>query len=354
MNLFSKSTLDDFQRQSLEVLCQDKGLGNTEIFQPNGFYGHAAVLKQHAGLPLSRPMKGIIQHGYDFLSEDFIFGGEFEAPLPVFFPPNPTRACFYERLSNGKPAIPIGAPFLYAREIIDNIQSQPNRTGTIVFPVHSTRFIKAEFDHADYADKLAQLPEAFHPISVSIYWRDYQLGAHLPYLQRGFEVVSAGHMLDPGFIFRVYLNCRRFKYACSNEYGSSLFYSVASGCSYFYYPSDDLSFSAESGKTLILEEVSETQRKKFELLFSQPLPQPSQEQQDFVFEHLGLSSLKTSQELRKLLVWAEWLDKIRFTPIPAVNKPEGYPDWYLRLPSYWRRALRGDKWLKKRKQAVRI
>lgn len=330
---------------TLEELCREPVIRNVEVFPPNGYYGHADALKRYAAYPLEKPLKAVIQHGYNFLDDQFIFGGEMEAALPVFFPPNPQRAGLYHEASGGKPAIPIGAPFLYAQRLIEEvapIERQPQRAGTLVFPIHSTRLIEASFDHEEYANLLDSMPEEFKPISVSIYWRDFLDGKHLPYAKKGFEIVSAGHMLDPGFIYRVYLNCRRFKYACSNEYSSSLFYAVASGCRFFHLPSGPVSHYAKNPEKLVFQTLTEPQRKNFEKLFSYSDLAPFAEQSAFALSALGADCIKTPQELNALLRWAERQDWLYFTPL-AIRNRENLPDWFLRLPPRIRRVKRLKK-----------
>jgi hypothetical protein len=318
--------------ESFASLCQEPRISNIESFKPNHYYGHAFILKQYANYPTQKPLQAVLQHGYDFLSDDFLFGGEFEAPLPVFFPPNPKRAAFYNDISGGKPAIPIGAPFLYAKKWVD--QTQPGtdvRKGTLVFPVHSTRLIKAVFDHDAYAEKLDALPDEFKPIAVSIYWRDYLQGSHQAYQKRGFEILSSGHMLDTHFINRAYMNARKYKYSCSNEYGTALFYSVASGCQYFHYESEAIQRIADDPSKLILENISQSQQQQFNRLFSYPAFASLAEQSSFVLAHLGQDCLKTPHELYQLFRWAEWMDWVYCPPLAKKNKGN-YPDWFLKLP----------------------
>jgi hypothetical protein len=320
-------------------LCEDASKPNIEIFKPNHFYGHANTLKKYAHYPLKKPLKAVIQHGYNFLDENFIFGGEMEADAPVFFPPNRERADLYHEASGGKPAIPIGAPFLYAQKLLDQhpeLATSPNQQGTIVFPVHSTRVIQASFNHQGYAEQLNNLPQAFKPISVCLYWRDYQNGSHIPYQEKGFEILTAGHMMNSDFIERVYLNCRPFKFACSNEYGSSMFYAIASGCHFFYLPSGPISYTANDPQKAVLQGLSKVQQKNFESLFTYPQMASLTQQKHFALQNLGADFLKTPQELYELFQWAAWKDWTYCTPIARRNKAP-MPVWFLRIPPYWRR-----------------
>ena len=59
-----------------------------------------------------------------------------------------------------------------------------------------------------------------------MYWQDYLLNHHLPFLERGLPVVSAGHSNDRDFLLRQAYLLKKHRYAASNAIGSHTFYSV--------------------------------------------------------------------------------------------------------------------------------
>lgn len=317
----------------LDFLCQEPDLTNEEIFKSNHYYGNAAVLKRYAGWPQNQPVKGILQHGIYLYPGDFTAGGELEAVLPLFLPISEERAEVYRRLSGGRPAIPIGSSFLYAKALVEEALPAVEKSGTLVFLSHSTRQVTKIFDHAAYAERLARLPESFHPIVISAYWKDYLDGQYAPYVARGFELVTAGHMMDPNFLYRFYLNCRRFQYACSNDIGTHLFFAVESGCSFFVLPGGEIEWKSNKAQHLQGYAEHEQISREVQALFSEPSPYVTEMQQTFVNDKLGKACFKSPQALRKLLEYAENQDKFCLLP-PQKN---GRLNIIRRLPPFWQR-----------------
>ncbi|WP_373531839.1 hypothetical protein [Vampirovibrio sp.] len=334
------TTSNHLEDSGLAQLCQEPSLSNPEIFKPNHFYGNAQSLKRYAGFPDWYALKAVIQHGLYFYGGDFTAGSELDTQLPLFLPTTPKRAEIYQRLSHGRPAIPIGSAFLYAKQLID--QTHPVKAtpkGTLAFPSHSTRYVKSRLNHEEFAERLINLPEKFHPITVSIYWRDYLDGEHLPYVKRGLSIITNGHMLDPDFSSRVYLNCRAHRYVCATDVGSHLFFAVESGCRFFLLPlSQPVELQAKEARHLVTTHAKD--RSMYDeayRLFSGPVDEVTFEQSAFVDSHLGKDCFKTPQELRKLLLWAEWMDKFHCPSFPP--EANHHSGWAYRLPSWWKRKL---------------
>lgn len=297
-------------QKDLSQLCADRPLKTNEIFGPNAFYGLDFVLKKYACLPHTYPLKVVIPHGVSF-SDDFVWEQEAKSILPVIWCYSPHRESVYMNATK-KAVIRSASPFLYLVEMLKG-QDKPERRGTIFFPAHSTHYVTVRMDFEAMAEMLTQLDNGYKPITVCIYWRDFNLGHHLPFLERGFPIVSAGHMYDPAFLFRFYHLCSMHRYATSNELGSNLFYSVKSGCSYFYLDTGECSHVAEDHvlkrDTSTLSSAKEAALKS---LFSTPQPCMTEEQMKAVDYYLGTAFLKSPHGLRRQLLYAEVLDKLGF------------------------------------------
>lgn len=333
---------------SLDALCQEPTISNPEIFKPNHYYGNAAILKRYAGYPLKRPLKAVLQHGIYLYDSDFTAGGELDAPLPLYLPPTEERAKIYRRLSH-RPAEPIGISLLYAKALLEEyLPTAVERTGTLVFISHSTRYITKKMDHQAYADTLANLPDEYHPITISAYWKDYQEGAYAPYLEKGFRLITAGHMMDPDFIARFYLHCRRFKYACANEVGSHLFFAVESGCSFFMLPSGTVEWVASDARHLAAhgrattDSSQEERYRSIYQLFETPQPVTTPEQQAFVDTYTGKAFFRSPETLVGLFKQADYLDFFSFQPRPQADGHKTAP-WFYQLPT----GLQRQKFLKR-------
>lgn len=318
----------EYNQESYLELSKEIKLKTAEIHRYNDYYGQASVIKQYAGIPQFYPLKGILEHGI-FL-DDVVF--EFDQiPLPIYLASSQSRASIQE-MTTCKKAIPIGFGFLYAKKIHASLSkikdSDIDRKGTIVFPLHSTPYIKATFDHKDYAKKLSSLPGKFHPVVVSLYYRDIQQGVYNFYEQEGLKSVTCGHRFDALFMIRLYDLCRNFKYSTSNEIGTHLFTSINSGCNFFYTPSGEVLYSGEiSGidlRKLGLAGYTESYKRIRESsfhLFSEFHDSIRPEAVNFVDQLIGTRDSKTRKELRNIIFKAEMFDKFHQSPHTGLFAP---------------------------------
>jgi len=297
-------------QKDLGNLCADRPLDTNEIFQPNAFYGNDSVLKRYAGLPQEYPLKVIIPHGIVF-ADDFVWKEEARSFLPAVWCYSSHRESAYINATR-KVVIRSASPFLYAVEMLKG-QPQPERRGTIFFPAHSTHYVTSQMDFEALAEELTHLGEEHQPVTVCIYWRDFNLGHHLPFQEHGFPIVSAGHIYDRAFLFRLYHLCSMHRYAASNELGSQLFYSIKSGCSYFHL--DKFRSTPIAEDRLLERDTSRTapgREADLKSLFSTPQPSTTAEQMRAVDYYLGTGYLESPQGLRSQLLHAERLDKFGF------------------------------------------
>jgi len=294
------------QQENLEALAAEYPPKEDEIFPGNLFYGIDHIIKAYAGFPEDYALKVIIPHGVA-LTDNKVWFKELFNPLPsIFYYPDSAKDRYLKNLKNNhiqKNLTPIASPFVYLQKLYQDIP-QPTRKGTLFFLSHSSHYITAETDFEAVAQMLLALPEAYHPVTICIYWRDYQLGRHQLFAQLGFKIVCAGHMFDPLFLPRLYHLCSLHQYACSNEVGSHLFYTVRSGCSYFQldiapstYTSDDpnrLVWDLSDGQTSIIQTLRD--------LFKEPHPEASLEQRELVDYYLSVQHVRSPAALKEQLL----------------------------------------------------
>jgi hypothetical protein len=301
-------TLTD--QQDLDRLCSDRPHRTEEVFAPNAFYGNARVLKQYARLPSSYSLKAVLPHGVVLNAND-VWAAEADVPLPLVLCYPLYRVSAYQRATN-KMIEPAAAPFAYAVELM-RAQPQPARAGTIFFPAHSTPHITVRMDYERLAAELAGLEEALRPVTVCIYWKDFVLGHHRPFVERGLRVVSAGHMFDPNFLYRFYHLCSQHRYSASNARGSHVFYSVLAGCRYFH--ADRVGYSVEASEEALRRDVSPLgpeQHRSLAPLLGAAGPALAAEQLEIARDYLGVQYLLSPAGIRRTLLRAEMLDKVGF------------------------------------------
>ncbi|MEA5616585.1 hypothetical protein VB711_01845 [Cronbergia sp. UHCC 0137] len=293
-------------QNNLYQLCLNCQFKSYEIFSGNYFYGNDFILKLYAGLPHNYPFKIILPHGV-YMDRNFIWNEEIMSPLPVILSYPFERQQIYidyiNRHGVNKVVIPSASPFLYLLELLKN-QPKPNRKGTIFFPSHSTHHVTVQADWEKLADALINLDDEYQPVTVCVYWRDFELGRHIPFQRRGIRIVSAGHMFDKHFLFRFYHLCSTHRYAASNEIGANLFFSIKAGCSYFFMDKFDCFYEAENEEILKrdVESPDKAILESLKLLFKNPNPYITAEQIETVNYYLGAEHLKSPEELRQELI----------------------------------------------------
>ncbi|MGB9498869.1 MAG: hypothetical protein ACKVE4_03785 [Dissulfuribacterales bacterium] len=305
-----EQTLKD--QKDLVKLCADRPLKTKEIFKPNAYYGLDFIIKKYLGLPRNYSLKLIFPHGPRL--GNFIWGEEVKSILPIIAAYNTQ----YEKVlknhceDNGykKVILPLSFPFLYVLDLLKN-HSKPKREGTIFFPFHSTHHITAKANYEGIAEDLLKVEDRFKPITICIYWRDYNLGHHLPFQEKGFNIVSAGHMYDPYFLFRFYHLCSMHLYSASNHISNPTFYSIKAGCIFFYfdmYPQVTLS-GEESHLRSDVGNIPSNLRKQLVKLFKKG-DQSIDEEKTKVADHfMGTRYFMSPEELLKIVNYAEGLYK---------------------------------------------
>lgn len=315
---------------NLANLCADRRNNTEEIFKGNAFYGDDYVLRMYSGLPAAYRLKVVIPHGVA-LDPSFIWSAERAAFLPAVFCYQVTREEVYARQTQ-KRIIRGAAPFVYARELIKD-QLPSDRLGLLFFPSHSTHHLQAHANYEELADILVTLPQKYMPISVCIYWRDYNLGHHKPFMDRGIRVVSAGHVYDKYFLFRLVYLLSMHKFASGNNFGSHMFYSTLSGCEYFHFEGYEPVISGNSERPNMPVGLAVQFR---ELFRKDPSLFRKEEQRKCTEHYLGTNNLLRPTKLRRTLLSAELLDKTRIAYQNGLIIPAFFQRLIVRLKSYAR------------------
>jgi hypothetical protein len=291
----------------LDRLCRPRDLQTPEVFPPNAFYGTDLVIKLRAGLPPDRPLKAVVPHGIVF-DNAYVWEKERRALLPAVLAYSDQRAQAYAR-ATGKLVIRSAVPFAYLPALAADAESI-ERSGTLFFPSHSSHRATAHADFAGMADALTRLEAKYQPVTVCIYWRDHQLGHHRPFAERGLPVVSAGHMFDSMFLFRLFHLCRRHRYAAGNQVGSSLLYAALAGCRFFLLQGFGATYSG--AQEHLAQDVSPDGPLQDELAsaFAAPGDAVTALQQSLLNRICGLDHLLEPGQLRAMLEMADRLDRI--------------------------------------------
>ncbi|MDP3181335.1 MAG: hypothetical protein Q8M54_00785 [Desulfobaccales bacterium] len=314
-------------QEDLAALCADRPLGTREIFLGNAFYGGDAILRAYSGY--EGILKAVVPHGPYWIIPA-VWNDEAEAPVPVIFFFNPIMQEAFEKETT-KVVLPLAFPFLYVLELV-KAQPRPARRGTIFFPGHSSHRATAKMDFAGLAARLAELADEYQPLTVCMFWKDYLLGYHRAFQERGMSLVSAGHMYDPDFLCRFYHLCSRHRYAASNyTLSSATFYAVKAGCAFFFLDPSEYRFDVGGVDALYMPKRQFDDR--LANMFQAPRPATTPEQMEFVDYILGTAYLTSPEELLQQLRTVDKWDKRRIW----ARRPDGGKK--LMLPTYFKRKI---------------
>lgn len=289
----------------LPEICAPRPIRTGETYEPNGYYGHAAILRSYAGLPSSRNLKLALPHGVE--SDDYRAAFGPREPVPVVTYAKRSRRQVLLDAGVRSAMWPLALPYAYLLRMLPE-ERDVERRGTIFFPHHSGS-ITVAVGLEEIADSLQALPEEYQPVTACLFFIDIRMGHAEIYERRGIRVVSAGHSLDPLFLARFHHLVARHRYASSDDVGSPVFYAIRSGCRYFHNDLGEPRWRWEDGSAHFPRDASAPayQRVLAEVRSLADLDHDAQ--LAYADEHLGTDLVLEPSGLRRLLLAAERADR---------------------------------------------
>ena len=221
--------------QSLDALSEDYSFEDIKSIssdndEPN-YYGSFWVLQRYAGFSLMNlpPRDFSVQHGIIYEMMEWMYN---KRDLRNFVWSDKVADMFREQMGAVR-VYAVGAPFLYAESILSEteIANERKRLGRnlLAFPMHSTHYIKKEYDPSPFLKTLESQKSRFDTVRVCLYWKDIQNGMTSIYRNAGFECVCCGHMFDQYFLSRQKSLLEIADATISNAVGSHIGYSISMG-----------------------------------------------------------------------------------------------------------------------------
>lgn len=270
-----------------------------EFFSEATFYGADKIMRLYSGFPRFLPLPVSIQHGWTLAAspahaleeapENWYWSLATEQNFRRTYPKVTTRT--------------VGSPFLYLLKLLTYTLLPPDaQRGSIVFPAHSAPRITMTCNFDEYADMLAELPEAYQPITVCLYYSDLARGLAAPFLRKGFQVVSNGaSRYDPDFLWNFVRNTHGKRFAFSNQMTSALLFATAMGLtSYFWGPA----FTVHNPNRFWQQRDYTQYHRGWEAQYRNIFAFPNNDwptQQAVVATELGVTHMLTPPEMRRLL-----------------------------------------------------
>lgn len=276
-----------------------------EIQQVNDWYGHAKILKRFLGIPDSYKFKFVIEHGL-YLSEQ-VADIELNSNLPTFITYSQYRVKILKKLK--REAFAIGPFIHYAPHYLSKTELtlEKKRLGKtlLFFPSHSIVGSTTNYNMKWSYEKIRSISKGFNTIRVCLYWKDILLGTHKYYQSKGFECVTAGHILDPLFLPRVKSIIETADLTVSNDASTALSY-----CFYMHKPHVIFYQRAITNKQGYFNKVMKDYWKSepYKLIlreFSQIQSRITSKQRQLMNQYCGTNNVRSKEELSKIVAETE-------------------------------------------------
>ena len=186
-------------------------------------YGLNTIIRKYLFIPNWMPLLAYMEHGWSPLDvPSYTDINAKRYPIMLVF--NKRRYNAYKNTKhNFMKILILGMPFVLYRKN-KKISKKKDAKGTIAFPGHRTKLMNVEYDINNFCKELKALSPEFQPVTVCLHSEDLQQKEI--YNNLGFEVVTAGLQVDPGFVDNFYDILSGHNYSVSNSVGSHTFYSI--------------------------------------------------------------------------------------------------------------------------------
>ncbi|WP_155891399.1 hypothetical protein [Oleidesulfovibrio alaskensis] len=287
--------------ETVRRLAADRPQVTGEIHTANNFYGHDQVLKKYCGHAPDYQLKAVVEHGV-FLNDPvrYIWEADRQAPLPVFLAASKAHADYVTETTD-KVGIPVGPMIMYALPFVP--EPQAHCAGRVLaVPVHSSHHVIANTDEEDFVRRIDSCGVPRSQVSVLLYWKDILLGHDSFYREKGFGVLTAGHIFSNGFLYLFAEIMQNHDLIVTNAVGTHVFYAALMQKPVWIVPGSTV-FTTQGRPYCIYRSPVERRVRE---LFGSLRDALTDEQREYVNELTGVASFRTPDRLRDLLDFAEF------------------------------------------------
>lgn len=296
---------DAMGRSTLERLAQNRELVTPEIHKPSDFYRHAWHLKRYAGVDPNRPLLVALSHAINL--NHYVWHVDAQHKLAAYLCSSQANADTFAARTQ-RTAIAIGPYISYLPNIRQKIEQKPTVRTLVAFPLHSTEYIEAKYSVEKFLENIRPWAARFDRVVICLYWKDILHGLHKKFEQLGYEVVTAGHIYDEGFLPRMADIIANATATVSMHHGTNVLYSLLMDRPAWVVPQEfELSYTNESIKQVHQNQIHVEKEVSHHLLdlVSEPSDIISSELCGFVDEITGASLVRSPQQLRNIFQTAE-------------------------------------------------
>ena len=284
----------------------------------DGVYGIEKSIKDFSNCSSDYHIKAFIEHGINF-SQYLECGFRVHESLPSITM-SPFRQNFIKSAKNNNGAYAIGPYINYSNGLLsdDQFNAEKEKLGNnlLVFPAHSTLGGTKNFSISDFCQKIKDISSEFDSVTISLYWKDVELGRDKYYKKYGFKVVTAGYMYDPYFLSRLRSIIELSDFTIANEMGTSSIYALSLNKPHVILPMEVeydlektdgkyLSFVAQDSydKTVESEKSDDIDLFKSHLLNSNGVI--NNENRNLINYYSGIDCVKSREELKDIILKCE-------------------------------------------------
>ncbi|MBJ95301.1 MAG: hypothetical protein CMP23_12635 [Rickettsiales bacterium] len=259
----------------------------------NQHYGHDQVLLEYCGLPKQSVIHHPIQHGWQ-PGPGFGAKRMAEPGAKILWSRRNLESAQEQGYSD---FLAIGAPFLYLPE--PQVVAAAQAKSLLAIPFHGWEKEGLSGGMERYAEGLSALSrEGFGPITVCLYWIEYEQAAlRAVFEERGFEVTTMGHRDgNPRFLHKQRSLMMQHSFVTSNRVCTAAFYALSLGVPFFLW-----------GAVQGLSESNDPSGELFDAWQRETFPQLCRErfdgscQRELGLRELGADFLRAPEELKGIL-----------------------------------------------------
>ncbi len=313
-NGLAKSESERRKKLSLfdtEALAAHIPYSPEETIIDNNLYGQMAALRAYSSI--DQPIEAYLEHGLFW--GGMIHEDERHWYVPKIITYSNHRKVGIESHNTGKQIIPIGpyihyAQNLYSDEEFARLKENLGRV-LLVFPSKSILNIESRYDVDAFNKEIDKRAKEFDNVLISLYYLDIQNKQLVnQFTNRGYKIVTSGHKYDHYFINRQRTIIELADMTMGNEVGSHIGYCIYLNKPHYVFEQKLErigSSTKELNRELKLYSNSEDKQRALEKRsvidkFNDWRESITSEQRDIIDFYWGISSIKTADELRHLLI----------------------------------------------------
>jgi hypothetical protein len=257
----------------------------------NRFYGHVHLLAKYCGLQGSPWINGYLQHGWNATDGYGNYLGSKRSANKYVW----SKRCENIIKQNGKKnVIAIGAPWLYLSDVYPQV-TNPNRSGVVAYPAHSSSWSKLGDTSLEYANFLK---DKYGSVTVVLHRYDYaNTQVKQTYESVGHQVKTHGNgtpwenKFDPMFLKNQKDLLSAFSIVVSNIMSTPVLYATSLGLKAEIAGPVDYSITNADDKA---SQTGDGLTDWNSMIVQSP---------DLWKEELGFDCKKSPQDLKEILGW---------------------------------------------------